>query len=101
MENGSLGFAKSALIIIADCARLSALLLSNSAESANGQCRWEGGLGAEGGKAKECVVSGGLAQCSAGTGAAPDGWNDSELGPEKWLYSIWLLAAGKEVCSHG
>lgn len=68
---------------------LSLLSLMNvtPAHAANGQCRWEGGQGANAGydycKAEDCLGEGGTAMCSDGVGAGPAG---DGTGPDKWKF---------------
>jgi len=73
----------------------SALAYSPTAHAANGQCKWEGGAGADGGSlycaTEDCIGDGGNALCTAGAGAAS---NDSSLGPDKWLYGACEEVAG-------
>lgn len=79
--------------------------------AANGQCVWEGGPGKDGGfdscAAEDCEADGGFALCSTAAGAPPSGYAESDLGPNKWLYTgcdhqsphmannaLWCTSAG-------
>lgn len=66
---------------------LGSVFAPSVSHGANGQCRWEGGSGADGGHAycaaEDCIGDGGFAQCTKATAAA-SGFDDSEVGPDKW-----------------
>ena len=84
---------------------------SPDAQAANGQCRWEGGPGADGGHSycamEDCIGTGGFAQCSRAEGAARSSSQEPHLGPDKWVYgacdhfaphmaniALWCVSAG-------
>src|SRR5689334_12807696 len=83
---------------------LGALVPSQVVHASGGDCKWEGGSGAEGGHdycfSEDCLGRGGLAYCTAGVGAAA-GRPDSQVGPDKWTFSacdeaaaqMWRIAA--------
>jgi RHS repeat-associated protein len=103
------GTQLSVLLFIASVATISLVPL-NELHAANGQCKWEGGQGKNGGfaycAAEDCVGQGGLAQCSVPVGAAMSGFSDAQVDFDKWIYSadngyttqpvnrMWCLAAG-------
>src|SRR5512138_1103224 len=91
-------------------AGVSVILPAPSAQAAGSQCVWEGGSGASAGyaycAAEDCVGRGGFAQCSAGVGAVPIPFTDSQVRMDKWIYvydntysnapvwAMWCHAAG-------
>jgi hypothetical protein len=80
----------------------------NVARASNGQCKWEGGTNPPAYcEAEDCIGRGGQAPCSAGEPAVASGYSDSQVKPDKWLYSAtddfynqtftnptWCFAAG-------
>jgi RHS repeat-associated protein len=66
------------------------LVASVPVSAFNGECRWEGGAGADGGygycAAEDCLGSGGLARCSRPEPAADNPWLDPQVRADKWGY---------------
>lgn len=84
-----------------------ALLASGDVHAAQGQCKWEGGQGVDGGypycAQEDCIGNGGLAVCSDAQAVAGGSHTNEQLGAERWAYQMchesgWYPSYGGRWC---